>query len=87
MACVYRTFAHTPPQVFYAHVDHVQEAALIAMADSLLQSHRNFPALLDLADNVCQSLFGAESFNSTVQAAYANKGHPLRYVSERQTKR
>lgn len=87
LAGVYRTFADTPPQVLYAHRDFVQEAATIAMADSLLQGHRNFPALLDLADTVCEGLFGAEGFNSTVQAAYAHRGHPLRYVSERQTKR
>lgn len=87
MAGVYRTYAETPPQVFYAHRDHVQEAAVIAMADSLSQSHRTFPALLDLAETACEGLFGAEGFNSSVQAAYAGRGHPLRYVSERQTKR
>ena len=43
------------PQVFYAHVDHVHEAALIAMADSVLQEHRGFPMLIDLADTVCRA--------------------------------
>ena len=54
---------------------------------SLLQPHRTFPALLHLAETVCDEVFGAEGFNATVQAAYAGRSHPLRYVSERQTKR
>lgn len=83
---VYRTFAETPPQLFYAHRDHAHEAALIAMADSLLQPHRNFPALIDLADTTCGSLFGTEGFNATVEAAYAAKGEPLKYLSERATR-
>lgn len=84
---VYRTYADTPPQVFYAHRDHAEEGAVIAMADSLLQPHRTFPALLHLAATVCEEVFGADGFNATVQAAYAGRGCPLRYVSERQTKR
>jgi hypothetical protein len=84
---VYRTFAETPPQVFYAHVNHAQEAAVIAMADSLLQPQRTFPALLHLAEMTCEEVFGAEGFSATVQAAYAGRGCPMRYVSEKQTKR
>jgi hypothetical protein len=84
---VYRTSKDVPPQIFYAHADHVHEAALIAMADSVLQSHRGFPMLIDLADTVCRSTFGAEAFNSTVQSAYAQAGNPLRYLSERETRR
>src|SRR5262249_49252831 len=84
---VYRTSAESPPQVFYAHADFVQDAALIAMADSLLQVQRAFPTLIDLADTVCCSLFGTEGFNSTIQSAYAKRGHPLRYLGERETRR
>jgi hypothetical protein len=84
---VYRTYSESPPQIFYAHTDYVQEAALIAMADSLLQSQRSFPTLIDLADTVCSSLFGTEGFNSTIQSAYANHGHPLRFLGERETRR
>ena len=62
-------------------------AALIAMADSLLQAQRAFPTLIDLADTVCSSLFGTEGFNSSIQAAYAKHGHPLRYLGERETRR
>ncbi len=84
---VYRTSGDVPPQVFYAHEDFVQEAALIAMADSVLQSHRGFPMLIDLADTVCRSTFGAEAFRSTVQSVYAARGNPLRYLNERDTRR
>jgi hypothetical protein len=83
---VYRTFYECPPQVFYAHVDFAQEAALIAMADSVLQAQRAFPTLIDLADTVCSSLFGAEGFNSSIQAAYTKHGHPLRFLGERDTR-
>lgn len=84
---VYRTYAEAPPQVFYAHADFVQDAALIAMADSLLQAQRAFPTLIDLADTVCGSLFGTDGFNSTIQSAYAKHGHPLRFLGERETRR
>lgn len=84
---VYRTTTDVPPQIFYAHEDFVQEAALIAMADSVLQSHRGFPMLIDLADTVCHSTFGAEAFNSTVQSAYSKRGSALRYFGERETRR
>jgi hypothetical protein len=84
---VYRTYAESPPQIFYAHADCVHDAALVAMADSLLQSQRAFPTLIDLADSVCSSLFGTEGFNSTIQTAYAKHGHPLRFLGERETRR
>lgn len=84
---VYRTYAETPPQVFYAHRDYAEDAAVIAMADSLVQPQRTFPALLHLAEMTCEEVFGAEGFAATVQSAYAGRGCPLRYVSEKQTKR
>lgn len=80
---VYRTAVEAPPQIFHAHIDFVQEAAVIAMADSVLQAHRGFPMLLDLADTVCNSAFGAEAFTSTVRSAYARQGNPFRYFVER----
>jgi hypothetical protein len=84
---VFRTSKDVPPQIFYAHADHVHEAALVVMADSVLQSHRGFPMLIDLADTVCSSTFGTNAFNSTVQSAYAQAGDPLRYLGERETRR
>lgn len=83
---IYRTSMSVPPQIFYAHPDHVQEAAMIAMADSVLQAHRGFPILIDIADTVCRSTFGAD-FASTVQSAYAAGGSPLSYMPERETRR
>jgi len=83
---VYRTSLAVPAQVFYAHSEHVQEAAMIAMADSVLQAHRGFPILIDIADTVCRSSF-ATDFNATVQSAYASSGSPLKYLAERDTRR
>lgn len=83
---VFRTSKDVAPQIFYAHADHMHEAALVAMADSILQSHRGFPMLIDLAHTVCSTTFGADAFNSTVQSAYAQAGNPLRYLGERETR-
>jgi hypothetical protein len=84
---VYRTSNGTPPYLFYAHPDHVEQAALIAMADSVLQAHRGFPILIDIADTVCKSTFGTDGFTATVQASYAATGHPVSYLGERETRR
>jgi hypothetical protein len=83
---VYRASELAPAQVFYAHVDHAHEAALIALADSVLQPHRGFPMLLDLADRVCSVTYGPESLAGPLQRAYTRAGAPLRYLSERMTR-
>jgi hypothetical protein len=83
----YRASSMSPAYIFYAHVEHAHEAALIAMGDSTLQEHRGFPMLIDLADRVCSSVFGAESLTAPAQLAYADSGEPFRYLSERQTRR
>jgi hypothetical protein len=83
---VYRASAMAPPQVFYAHADHAHEAALIAIADSVLQEHRGFPMLIDLADTVCGSTFGADSFGALTELAYVEAGAPYQYSPERQTR-
>jgi hypothetical protein len=82
----FRASAMAPAQIFYAHADHAHEAALIALGDSTLQEHRGFPMLVDLADRVCSSVFGAESLTSSAQLAYADSGEPFRYFTERQTR-
>jgi hypothetical protein len=84
---VFRISGEVPSQIFYAHRDFVHEGVLIAMADSVVQSHRGFPMLIDLADSVCRSTFGADAFTSTVQAAYARRGQALKYLGERETRR
>ena len=84
---VYRVSAVAPPHVFYAHEDHAQLAAHIAIADSVLQAHRGFPILIDLADRVCATTFGPDSLAGPLQAAYAAANVPLRYLSERASRR
>lgn len=83
---LYRVWEAAPPYLFYAHVDHAHMAANIAMADSILQEHRGFPMLIDLADTVCRTTFGSDSFLSSVQMAYAEAGQPFRYLGERETR-
>ncbi len=83
---LYRASSAAPPYVFYAHVDHACEAALIVLADSVLQEHRGFPMLLDLADIVCRATFGADAFVPSVQLAYTEAGQPFRFLAERETR-
>lgn len=83
---VYRATRLAPPQVFYAHRDHADLAAHIAIADSVLQEHRGFPLLIDLADSVCRGIFGKETLAAPVESAYVEAGAPFRYLSERQTR-
>lgn len=83
---VYRTGAHVPPQMFYSHIDHVHEAAAIVMADSIIQTHRGFPTLIDLADNLCRSQFGAAMLKPSILSAYADLGQGLSYLNERETR-
>ena len=84
---VYRASESSPPCVFYAHVEHAQEAALIAMADSVLQEQRGFPMLLSLADTLCRVSFEPSGFRQMVQQSYARAGQPFRYLTERETRR
>jgi hypothetical protein len=83
---VYRATALAPAFLFYAHEDHAHLAARIAIADSVLQEHRGFPMLIDLADRVCGSVYGGNSLGEMVNAAYAAAGLPWRYQSERATR-
>lgn len=84
---VYRATRLAPPQVFYAHVDHAELAACIALADSVLQAHRGFPLLIDLADSVARSVFGRDTLAGPVSVAYADAKAPWRFTSERATRR
>lgn len=83
---LYRVWEAAPPYLFYAHVDHAEMAAHIAIADSVLQEHRGFPMLIDLADTVCSTTFGVDSFTPSIQMAYAEAGQPYRYLAERETR-
>jgi hypothetical protein len=83
---LYRATLLAPPQLFYAHVEHAHVAARIALADSVLLEQRGFPLLIDLADRVCQSVYGGGSLKEMAAAAYAAAGAPFRYGSERSTR-
>jgi len=83
---LYRASSAAPPYLFYTHRDHALEAAHIVLADSVLQEHRGFPMLIDLADTVCSTTFGADSFMASVQLAYAETGQPFRFLGERETR-
>jgi len=76
---VYRISRQSPPHIFYCHVDHVQTAAVIAMADSALQMHLGSPMLLDLANNLCQASFGKNEFIATIEQAHA-KAQALSFI-------
>lgn len=83
---VYRASSMAPARMFYAHRDFVHEAARIALADSILQEHRGFPMLVDMADGICRTYFGAETLNRPTQNAFSSVGQPYRYLDERVTR-
>lgn len=83
---VYRAARHAPAVPFFAHADHVHEAAHIAIADSVLQEHRGFPLAIDLADAACRAVFGPDTFMDAVASAYVDHGEPMRYLPERDTR-
>lgn len=76
---VYRASEIGPPRLFWSHEEHVHEAALIAIADSVLHEHRAFPMLLDLADQVCRGMFPPTELTETTRLAYLNADAPPRY--------
>jgi hypothetical protein len=83
---VYRASAYAQPYIFYSHIDHIFEAALIALADSVLHKHRGFPLLIDLADAICRVVFGNDIFEDAIHTAYVHAAEPFRFVSERRTR-
>jgi hypothetical protein len=80
---VYRASSIAPAQVFYAHTEHAHTAAHIAIADSVLQEHKGFPMLIDLADTICRTTFGSDSLGALTELAYVEAGAPFRYIPER----
>src|SRR5204863_1846066 len=80
---VFRASPLAPPQVFYAHREHFELAAAVAIADSVLLPDRGFPMLIDLADRACHSVYGGGSLRDVADTAYARSGAAFRYASER----
>ena len=70
---VFRASHLAPVQKFYAHEDHADLAAHIVLADSMLQEHRGFPMLVDMARRVCHTEFG-ETLEELAETAYAAAG-------------
>lgn len=83
---VYRASALCPGRVFYAHEDHVHDAAQIVMADSTLQEARGFPNLIDIADRTCKGMFEPGGLAAQVHATLARSGSPFRFLGERNTR-
>ena len=76
---VFRASRHAPPYVFYAPAepDLCAQAAAIALADAVIQEHRGYPMLLDMAHQFCAAAFSREEFLGPIQVAYAARGEPL----------
>ncbi len=79
---IYRASEIGQPRVFYGHRDHIHEAALLAIADSVLHEHRAFPLLLDLGEQVCRGMFPPAEITGLSQQAHIDAGLPLSYVSD-----
>ena len=84
---VYKASRMSPPYVFYAHAECAHEAALIALADSTMHEHRGFPMLIELADRICASTFGAQALATQMEVSYAAQGVPFEYLPERHTRK
>jgi hypothetical protein len=76
---VFRASRHAPPYVFYAPASDelCAQAAAVALADAVIQEHRGYPMLLDMARQFCKAAFGREEFLAPIQAAYAEHGEPV----------
>lgn len=76
---VFRASSHAPPYVFYAPAEKelCAQAAAIALADAVIQEHRGYPMLLDMAKQFCTAAFSREEFLGPIQAAYAARNEPL----------
>jgi hypothetical protein len=76
---VFRASSHAPPYVFYAPAEPAlcAQAAAIALADAVIQEHRGYPMLLDMAKQFCTAAFSREEFLGPIQAAYAARNEPL----------
>ena len=79
---VYRASEIGQPRIFFGHREHIHEAALVAIADSVLHEHRAFPLLLDLAEQVCRGMFPPAEIAGISQYAHIDSGLPLSYLTD-----
>jgi hypothetical protein len=76
----------SPPYIFYANADRVQDAVHVLMADSCNTS-RGFPMLIDYADQHCSGMFKASEYANRLQVEFARaSGGSGMYQSERSTR-
>jgi len=52
--------------IFHAHREHFHEAAALIMRDSLFQSIRGYPLLIDYADSLCSYMLASSDFQRMV---------------------
>ena len=78
---LFRTTLMAPAQVFYAHEDHSEIAAHIAIADSMLQE-QGTPMLLQTANHLCNAVYG-DSLAALVEQSYVAAGAHHRYYAGR----
>jgi hypothetical protein len=78
---LFRTTLMAPGQIFYAHEDHSEIAAHIAIADSMLRE-QGTPMLLEAANHLCNSVYG-DSLAALVEQGYVAAGAHHRYFSGR----
>lgn len=81
---VLRASRWAPPRVFYAPAEPelCAQAATIALADAVLQEHRGYPLLLDMARQFCVSAFGREEFEGPIRSAYAAHDRGVPYLAQ-----
>lgn len=70
-----------PAQTFYAHVDHSDVAAHIALADSMLKE-QGTSMLIEMAHHVCASVFG-DGLEALTEAAYVAADAHTRFLGGR----
>jgi hypothetical protein len=78
---LFRPTVVAPVQTFYAHVDHSDVAAHIALADGMLREQGG-SMLLEMAGHVCASVFG-DSLEAMAEAAYVAAGAHERFLGGR----
>jgi hypothetical protein len=78
---LFRPTILAPAQTFFAHIDHSDIAAHIALADSVLKE-QGTSMLLEMAHRVCASVFG-DSLEALAEAAYVAAGAHSRFVGGR----
>jgi hypothetical protein len=81
---LFRASSVAPAHLFYAHRDHADVAAHIAIADGMLHEQTGSPLLLQLARHLGDVVFG-NTLETLAESAYSSAGVPWRYRPIRST--